>query len=437
MTTEHRHEDEGHDHDHEGHDHEGHDHDAHAEHDHGHEGHDHDAHAEHDHEGHDHGHEGHDHDAHAEHDHEGHDHEAHAEHDHGHEGHDHDAHAEHDHGHEGHDHDAHAGHGHDDHGHGGHDHHGHDHDHAHDLRGASKRSLVLALLLISSFMFVEVVGGVLSGSLALLADAGHMLTDAAAILLALFAMWIAERPASVESTFGYYRTEVLAALFNTLSLWLIAGWIFFEAYHRIRETPEVEGPLLLAVGAAGLVVNILAAYVLHRAAGESLNAEGAFQHVMADLFGSIGVVVSGVLILVFATSPDSGWFIVDPILSIGIGLLILRSSWGLFMRVFKVLIEGTPKHLDMYRICSDMEDVPGVTIIHDVHAWTITSGYDAMTAHVLVDSGQRGQEDAMLARLRAIAYGYGLGHVTLQLEYSATECEENHHVEHLVARSRT
>ena len=286
-------------------------------------------------------------------------------------------------------------------------------------------------------MFVEVVGGVLSGSLALLADAGHMLTDAAAILLALFAMWIAERPASVESTFGYYRTEVLAALFNTLSLWVIAGWIFFEAYHRIRDTPEVEGPLLLGVGAAGLVVNILAAYVLHRAAGESLNAEGAFQHVMADLFGSIGVVVSGVLILAFATSPDSPWFIVDPILSIGIGLLILRSSWGLFMRVFKVLIEGTPKHLDMYRICSDMEDVPGVTIIHDVHAWTITSGYDAMTAHVLVDSAQRGKEDDMLARLRGIAYGYGIGHVTLQLEYSATDCEENHHVEHLVARARS
>ena len=434
MTTEHRHEHEGHDHDaHAEHDHghEGHDHDAHAEHDHGHEGHDHDAHA-----GHDHGHEGHDHDAHAEHDHghEGHDHDAHAEHDHGHEGHDHDAHAGHDHGHEGHDHDAHAGHDHDDHGHGGHDH--HDHDHAHDLRGASKKSLVIALSLISSFMFVEVVGGVLSGSLALLADAGHMLTDAAAILLALFAMWIAERPASVESTFGYYRTEVLAALFNTLSLWVIAAWIFFEAYHRIRETPEVEGPLLLGVGVAGLVVNILAAYVLHRAAGESLNAEGAFQHVMADLFGSIGVVVSGALILAFATTPDSGWFIVDPILSVGIGLLILRSSWGLFMRVFKVLIEGTPKHLDMYRICSDMEDVPGVTIIHDVHAWTITSGYDAMTAHVLVDSAQRGNEDDMLSRLRGIAYSHGIGHVTLQLEYSATGCEENHHVEHLVARSR-
>ena len=323
-----------------------------------------------------------------------------------------------------------------------HDHEGHDHGHEghaghdHDLRRASKRSLILALGLISSFMFVEVIGGMLSGSLALLADAGHMLTDAAAILLALFAMWIAERPASFESTFGYYRTEVLAALANTLSLWVIAGWIFFEAYRRIRETPEVEGPLLLGVGVAGLLVNIAAAYVLHRAAGESLNAEGAFQHVMADLFGSIGVVVSGVLILAFATSEDSAWYIVDPILSIGIGLLILRSSWGLFMRVFKVLIEGTPKHLDMYRICSDMEDVPGVTIIHDVHAWTITSGYDALTAHVLVDSSQRGNEDDMLAQLRAIVYSFGVGHVTLQLEYSAADCEENHHMQHLVARSR-
>ena len=331
----------------------------------------------------------------------------------------------HDHGHEDHDHDTHA-----------------EHDQGgtskrrNDLRGASKRSLILALSLISTFMFVEVIGGVLSGSLALLADAGHMLTDAAAILLALFAMWIAARPASIENTFGYYRTEVLAALFNTLSLWVIAAWIFFEAFRRIRETPEVEGPLLLGVGVAGLLVNITAAYILFRPAGESLNAEGAFQHVMADLFGSLGVIISGGLILAFATSEDSSWFLVDPILSIGIGLLILRSSWGLFMRVFKVLLEGTPKHLDMYRICSDMEDVPGVTIIHDVHAWTITSGYDALTAHVLIDSAYRGEEADILAGLRRIAYGCGLGHVTLQLEYSATECEENHHVQHLVARSR-
>lgn len=198
---------------------------------------------------------------------------------------------------------------------------------------------------------------------------------------------------------------------------------------------EVAGVDLVKPNQRGRLIG--AAYILHRAAGESLNAEGAFQHVMADLFGSVGVVISGGLILVFATTPDSGWFIVDPLLSIGIGLLILKSSWGLFMRVFKVLLEGTPKHLDMYRICSDMEDIPGVTIIHDVHAWTITSGYDALTAHVLVDPARRGEEDEMLSQLRQIAYGYGIGHVTIQLEYSASECEENHHVEHLVARSRS
>ena len=278
----------------------------------------------------------------------------------------------------GHDH-GHGGHGHD-HGHGG-------HDHAHDLRGASKKSLILALALIGGFMFVEVVGGVLSGSLALLADAAHMLTDAASILLALVAMWIANRPAAAGSTFGFYRTEVLAALLNTLSLWLIAGWIFFEAYHRFFDTPEVEGPLLLGVGVIGLVVNIAAAWVLHRAAGESLNVEGAFQHVLADLMGSVGVIISGILILSFAES-NSTWYIVDPIMSVLIGLLILKVSWGLFMRVFKVLLEGTPDSVDLYYICSEMEEVEGVTLVHDVHAWTITSGYDAFTAHVFVSPTQ-------------------------------------------------
>ena len=275
------------------------------------------------------------------------------------------------------------------------DHDDHEHDHAHDLRGASKKSLILALALIGGFMFVEVVGGVLSGSLALLADAAHMLTDAASILLALVAMWIANRPAAAGSTFGFYRTEVLAALLNTLSLWLIAGWIFFEAYHRFFDTPEVEGPLLLGVGVIGLVVNIAAAWVLHRAARESLNVEGAFQHVLADLMGSVGVIISGILILSFAES-NSTWYIVDPIMSVLIGLLILKVSWGLFMRVFKVLLEGTPESVDIYYICSEMEEVEGVTLVHDVHAWTITSGYDAFTAHVFVSPTQAGRQEEIL-----------------------------------------
>ena len=283
-------------------------------------------------------------------------------------------------------------------------------------------------------MFVEVVGGIMSGSLALLADAAHMLTDGAAIVLALLAMWLSGRPASASSTFGFHRTEVLAALVNTLSLWLIAGWIFFEAYRRFFEPPEVQGVLLFSVGVVGLLVNIAAAWVLHRAAGESLNVEGAFQHVMADLFGSVGVILSGALITFGPRFlPDFSWTIVDPILSVLIGLLILKVSWGLFMSVFRVLLEGTPDNVDIIRLCSDMEEVPGVTLVHDVHAWTITSGYNAFTAHVLIDPVYAGDEDELLLRLRAVAKGFGLTHLTLQLERTAHDCQqENHHVEHLV-----
>ena len=209
---------------------------------------------------------------HAEHDHEGHDHGSHDEH--GHEGHDHGSHDEHGRDdHEGHDHEEHD---HDEHGHAGHDHSAH-------LRETGRRSLIIALVLIGGFMIAEVIGGILSGSLALLADAGHMITDAAAIALALFAIWVAGRPASVERTFGYHRAEVLAAMLNALSLWLIAAYIFFEAFHRLQDAPEVEGPLMLIIGSLGLIVNIVAAFVLHRSAGHSLNVEGAFLHVVGDL----------------------------------------------------------------------------------------------------------------------------------------------------------
>ena len=180
-----------------------------------------------------------------------------------------------------------------------------------------------------------------------------MLTDAAAIALALFAIWIGGRPASVERTFGYQRTEVLAAMLNALSLWLIAGWVLFEAFQRLREPPGIEGGLMLIVGAIGLLVNIGAALVLYRSAEHSLNVEGAFRHVMADLLGSVGVVVSGVLVLTL------GWTIVDPILGAGIGLLILFSSWRLVGKVFRVLLEGTLEHIDLYRLCSEFEDVEG------------------------------------------------------------------------------
>jgi cobalt-zinc-cadmium efflux system protein len=352
---------------------------------------------------------GHDHDAHEDHDHDAHDHD-HEDHDHDHEDHDHD---DHDHGgHESHD------------DHSGHDHHGHAHDRAAVLREASRRSLIIALFLL---------GGIFSGSLALLADAGHMLTDATSISLALVAVWIAGRPESLERTFGYQRTEVLAAAFNALSLWVIAGWIVWEAVERLlnHHTMEIEGGLMLIVGAIGLGVNIVAAFVLHAGSKHSLNVDGAFKHVLADLMGSVGVVISG-LIVIF-----TGWVLIDPILSLGIALLIVVSSWRLVLRSVNVLLGGVPEHVDLYALCADIEEVEGVTLIHDVHVFTVTSNFDFMAAHILVDPRFQGDTNELLGQLRQIASEkHRIHHVTLQLCHSATECSENHHAGHLEAISR-
>ena len=353
---------------------------------------------------------------HAGHDHAGHDHDD----DPDHAGHDHD------HDHAGHDHDPdHAGHDHDDHGHGG-------PSHAHDLREASRRNLTISLVLITGYMLAEVIGGWLSGSLALLADAGHMATDAAAIGVALIAMWIAQREASPERTFGFYRVEVLAALLNVMALWIIVAWIFFEAYHRFTgEEVHVDGLPVLIVGTGGLLVNIATAFILHRSSEHSLNAEGAFQHVLADLLGSVGVIISAVLILAF------GWAWADPVLSVLIGVLILFASRGLLFQVFQVLLEGTPEHIDVYELCHDIEEIEGVTLIHDVHVWTITSQSEAFTAHVLVDPDYAGDIDKLINDVQEIAHDrFGIGHATIQVEQSLTGCVEDHHVGHLMHRSR-
>ena len=220
-------------------------------------------------------------------------------------------------------------------------------------------------------------------------------------------------------------------MLNALSLWFIAAWVLFEAYHRIQEQPEIEVRLMLIVGSLGLGVNVLAAWVLHGSSGHSLNVEGAFQHVMADLLGSVVVVISAVVILF------TGWAVVDPILSIVITALIVLSSWRLVVKVFNVLLEGVPEHIDVYRLCNELEEQEGVTLIHDVHVWTISSGYDAVTAHVLVDPAYGDSMDALLRRSRIIARDFGIGHITIQLEQSLSGCTEDHHVGHLLARSRT
>ena len=297
--------------------------------------------------------------------------------------------------------------------------------HAHDHRSASRRSLSIALALIMVYMVVEVVGGLVSGSLALLADAGHMLTDGAAIGLALLAIWVSGRPASIEQTFGFHRTEILAAMLNALSLWLISALIFFEASRRFNDDLQVDGGLMLGVGAVGLLVNLAAAWALHRSSGESLNVEGAVLHVVADLLGSVAVVAGGILVLAFE------WNIADPIFGIVIGVLILASSLRLLWKVVHVLMEGTPSHLDLHHLCQRLEELEGVTGVHDIHAWTITTGYDALSAHVTADPTVMQDPNPVLQALRDIASSeFGIGHVTIQLEDSKDGCVEDHHIEH-------
>ena len=259
-----------------------------------------------------------------------------------------------------------------------------------------------------------------------------MLADAAAIGLAILAVHFAARLPSARRTFGFHRAEILAALINALTVGLIAGWVVIEAFRRFAEPPEVRGVLMLSVGVLGLLVNIAAALILRRSAEHSMNVEGAFRHVMADLLGSVGVVISGVLIWAF------DWRLADPIVSVVIAALILLSAWKLLSKVVHVLLEGTPEHIDIHRLCSEMERLEGVTRIHDVHVWTITQGYDSLTAHVLVDPllSVKKRED-LLRQLRSVAREeFEIQHITIQIETSAAGCIEDHRESHLEAHSR-
>ena len=299
--------------------------------------------------------------------------------------------------------------------------------------GVGRRPLIIALVLILGIMIAEIIGGLLSGSLALLADAGHMLATASAIAIALFAAWAESRPASIERTFGYHRAEVIGAMLSALALWLVAAWILFESINRLRDQSELEiqSGLMLVIGAIGLGVNILAALVLRWGGRRSERAGDALQHLLADLLASVGVVVAAVLVLA------NGWTIVDPIVSIGVAALTAASSWRLILQVFHTLLEGTPEHIDLYQLCADIEDIPGVTLIHDVHAWSISDNNDAFTAHVILEPGYTGNTEELLSRMRQLIYEkHGVRHLTLQFEESASECLEDHHLSHLEATSR-
>ena len=294
--------------------------------------------------------------------------------------------------------------------------------------GAGRVSLVIALLISVGVIVVEVISGMISGSMALLADAGHMLATASAIGIALFMAWAESRPASIERTFGYHRTEIVGALLGALALWLVAAWVLFESINRLqnRADLEIDSGLMLTIGIVGLAANIVAALVLRLGSQGNRRAGDAFWHLVADLLASVGVVAAAILVEM------NEWAIVDPIVSIGIAALIAASSWRLILKVFYAVMEGTPEHLDLYSLCSDIEDVPGVTLIHDVHAWSISENYHAFTAHVVLEPGHESNADDLLDRMRQIVYEkHRVSHLTLQFEESAVDCLEDHHLGHL------
>jgi len=290
----------------------------------------------------------------------------------------------------------------------------HGHGHAHDHRSASRQALLVVLGLTLAFTVVEVAGGVLTGSLALLADAGHMVSDVFSIGLALVAVTLAQRPASPRRSFGFQRAEIIAAFVNGIALVLVSAWIVWEAIQRLDDPPEILGGWMLVVALAGLAVNATAAVILVRSGRQSLNVEAAFRHVIADLLGSAGVLVAALVILF------TGWDLVDPLVSIAIAILIVASAWGVLRDSTAILMEQTPSGIDADAVARAIVEVPGVASVHDLHVWRITSGFDALSAHVLVGQG----EDCHALRRdveRAIAERFGITHTTLQVDHDAAD----------------
>ena len=273
----------------------------------------------------------------------------------------------------------------------------------------NKGKLWIAFGLTAGYMAAEAAGGLLTHSLALLADAGHMLTDAGALGLALFAIHYAQRPATPQKTYGYLRTEILAALVNAVALLLISFFILYEAWQRFWQPPEVLGGPMLIVASIGLVVNLINMRLLASAAGESLNAKGAYLEVLSDMLGSVGVIAASLIVL------KTGWYRADPIIGAAIGLFIVPRTWSLMKEATHILLEGVPERIDIAALESVMGRVSGVLAIHDLHVWTLTSGFDSLCAHIVIEDSAR--PDVVLNELeKLLKNDFALEHTTLQLE---------------------
>ena len=294
---------------------------------------------------------------------------------------------------------------------------GHIHGH-HSSIETNQRRLLIALSITGFMTIVELVGGLMSNSLALLGDAGHMFTDTLALGLSLFALNLAKKPADQSRTYGYLRAEIMAALTNGAVLIVISAYIFYEAYQRFLDPPDVQGGLMLAVAVVGFAVNMFGIAVLHSASRDNLNVRSAFLHMWGDAISSIGVIAGGVIIVI------TGWHYADPIISVIIGFIILKGAVGLVRESSNILMEATPRHIDITEVVARLKRTEGLRDVHDVHVWTITSGVHALSAHLLID-------DQMVSRSRQIveevnhmlSHEFDISHATLQLE--CTECENS------------
>jgi cobalt-zinc-cadmium efflux system protein len=289
--------------------------------------------------------------------------------------------------------------------------HGHRHEHGHHAanRAGQSRRLAFVLVLAAVYMAAEVVGGLLTGSLALLADAGHMLTDVAALSLSLFAIWLAQRPASVEQTFGYHRVEIIAALANGVALIAVALFIVVEAIERLGAPSEVLGLPMMLVALGGLVVNLIGLATLGGSHGDNLNVRGAWLHVLSDALGSVGAITAGALVW------GLGWHWADPAASLVIAALVVHASWSLLKETVGVLMEAAPPGLDVDEIRRALNDADGVVGVHDLHVWTITSGLISLSCHVskTIEVPSR---DVLSALQHVLKREFGIDHVTIQIE---------------------
>jgi cobalt-zinc-cadmium efflux system protein len=300
--------------------------------------------------------------------------------------------------------------------------HSHDHGHGHHHHGSNnKKALKWSFFLIAGFMVIEVIGGLWTNSLALLSDAGHMLSDAAALGLSFLALTFGQRKATHSKTFGYKRFEILAAFLNGITLIAISLYIFWEAYHRIVDPPEVVSSGMLIISFIGLLVNIAAAYILMKGdKDENLNVRSAFLHVLGDMLGSVGAIVAALLIMFL------GWGIADPIASIIVAVLIIISGWRVTKDSFHILMEGTPLNIDVAKVKETIMSVPDVKDVHDLHIWSITSDFPALSCHVVKEHDADYQE--VLKRVKKVLHDeFHIHHTTIQVDEEPKGCQEEDH----------